>query len=576
MTLYDFEELINEKQLFKGLEYYENKLVNELKEYEPGRWQAVVDGSEAYSVTIGLKKETIKDCFCDCPHEVEHCKHVVAVLYAIKEVASPFYDKGFNKIDRFTNNVKQKEVVADIVSTVPEKELRQFIIDQADINPEFKNIVIAYFSVKHSPVNTHLYAQVIKNAAKMMSDRHGFIDYYHAGKAIEPVYLLLEKAEDALVHGNFAVTTDIVFAVIRNVHDLMTEMDDSSGMAAGCIREGFSLLKKLCESNTSFDLKERIFREAEKEALDKKYDFAGFDESWIEILILAAYDRIKELQLLQAIDTMLSDLTKKADGWSYEYKMTKLLRHKLVLMRRLELYEEADTLRLKYLYLPEFRMDLIEEQLQKKEYTIVKQLIDDGISIAARKKNTGTIESYKEILLRMAFACNDIAAVRSVATELYGGSDMDYYRIIKKTYATDEWPAIAEGFIGKLQESNKTFYGSIGSSNDEGLAAIFIEEKYWQRLLELLQKSPHLDFVERYSARLAANYTGDLLEVYTIAIRNYAAQNTGRNHYIVIKNVLQKIKKWEGGAETVRQLIDELCRQYKTRKAMHEELRDVH
>lgn len=58
---------------------------------------------------------------------------------------------------------------------------------------------------------------------------------------------------------HYAVVADISFAVIENVHDIMTGMDDSDGAAGDCINEGFELLLKLCEADIPVDLKERIF-----------------------------------------------------------------------------------------------------------------------------------------------------------------------------------------------------------------------------------------------------------------------------------------------------------------------------
>lgn len=233
---------------------------------------------------------------------------------------------------------------------------------------------------------------------------------------------------------------------------------------------------------------------------------------------------------------------------------------------------EADELRLKNLHIAEFRMEIIEEALYKNDYDLAKNLIEEGIVIAKKKKHSGNIDSYKEILLRIAFKLKDVAAIRSVARELYAGSNMEYYRVIKNTYSKKEWPEIAEGFIKELQRKNKAIARFDGISNPGNLADIFIEEAYWDRLLILCQKNCHLEFVENYYEHLKDKFPEELLAVYKETLIEYAAQNTGRNYYITIRNVLKRMQGWKGGNIIVKQLIEQFIKQYKARKAMIEEL----
>ena len=574
MTLQTFEQQLSEAQLAKGQIYFENGCISELEEWETGKWHAVVCGSEDYIVKIRLKKDAIEKCSCDCPHDVDYCKHIIAVLYALKEkqdyLPNKTIDKG-TKSSKKASKKPQKAIISDIINNIPEKDLRSFIIEYAETDKEFRSMLLAHFAGSLSEGST-IYSEIIKNAARTAAGRHGFIDYYNANRAIQPVNTLIQKAEAALGQGHFSVTADIAFAVIENVHDMMTHMDDSSGSAGDCIKAGFDLLMNLCEKDIPFDLKERIFKNAEIEAKDKKYDFAGFDEYWLEILVYAAYDREKELRLLQLIDTMLAGLTPKADDWVNEFSTKRLLRHKMILLQRMGQNAEADALRLSNLHISDFRMELIEEALKKKDYAMATQLITEGIAIAKKIENPGTIDSYKIILLRIAEERKDIDAVRSMAKELYAGWNMKYYKVIKRTYTANEWPLIAEGFIKELQLKDKTMTKFPGTINAEWLAAIFVEEGYWERLLELLKKNPRLEFVENHSGLLIDKFPDELLAVYKETLIEYAAQYTGRNYYVTIRNVLKKMKGWKGGKDIVKQLIQQFIHQYKARKAMIEEL----
>jgi uncharacterized Zn finger protein len=48
-------------------------------------WTAEVEGSETYQVEVELEGKTVKQYFCDCPYDGVTCKHVVAVLFALRK-----------------------------------------------------------------------------------------------------------------------------------------------------------------------------------------------------------------------------------------------------------------------------------------------------------------------------------------------------------------------------------------------------------------------------------------------------------------------------------------------------------
>ena len=112
-------------------------------------------------------------------------------------------------------------------------------------------------------------------------------------------------------------------------------------------------------------------------------------------------------------------------------------------------------------------------------------------------------------------------------------------------------------------------------NDDTRLADIFVEEQYWERLLQLIQGSATLHFIDSYSSWLTSKFPGEILQVYSKALIEYASQNTGRNHYITIRERLRKMQTWDGGREMVKGLVVQFTQQYKARKAMIEELAKI-
>ena len=122
LTLSNFEKQINDTVLKRGKSYYEQGMVVELEEAADNLWQAEVEGSDTYSIEITLlnnKKKEIDDYSCSCPFEGIICKHVVAVLFAIREEiknASPGIPAANKKI-----------VFADLLKRIGLTELQQFV-----------------------------------------------------------------------------------------------------------------------------------------------------------------------------------------------------------------------------------------------------------------------------------------------------------------------------------------------------------------------------------------------------------------------------------------------------------------
>ena len=85
LTLDNFDQQLSRDLLKEAEPYYRNGSVLYIDQDEVGTCHAEVDGSDMYSVEITLNGRTVADFFCDCPVESGTCKHVVAVLFSLRE-----------------------------------------------------------------------------------------------------------------------------------------------------------------------------------------------------------------------------------------------------------------------------------------------------------------------------------------------------------------------------------------------------------------------------------------------------------------------------------------------------------
>ena len=103
MNFKDFEQELPGDILAKGKSYFGTGAVGELLK-EGGHWFATVEGSSLYEVAIkGIR--SIKEWDCNCPYDHGPiCKHVVAVLYAVKDHNTR---KGASKVSKKVNPIEE-------------------------------------------------------------------------------------------------------------------------------------------------------------------------------------------------------------------------------------------------------------------------------------------------------------------------------------------------------------------------------------------------------------------------------------------------------------------------------------
>ncbi len=86
IPLNEFEQLIDEKILKRGLSYFKSGAITDFLEISNGEYEAIVFGTEEYTVQLKISNNTIVEHNCDCPYDMGPvCKHVVAVIFHLQQ-----------------------------------------------------------------------------------------------------------------------------------------------------------------------------------------------------------------------------------------------------------------------------------------------------------------------------------------------------------------------------------------------------------------------------------------------------------------------------------------------------------
>jgi len=177
---------------------------------------------------------------------------------------------------------------------------------------------------------------------------------------------------------------------------------------------------------------------------------------------------------------------------------------------------------------------------------------------------------WHDWLLRIAMKKDERGKIIEYARYLFVNGfrhDQDYYAILKKHIDKSEWHNVAEGLISEIRKKSHP-------SEIDVIAKIYIEEQWWQRLLDLINGNRHLQTIQHYEKYLSDLYPADLAEIYEKGIRDYLKRVEGRNHYQEACRYIRRMIKL-GARKKVDELILSLRREYPKRRALLDELSKI-
>ncbi|OJJ19063.1 hypothetical protein BKI52_19790 [marine bacterium AO1-C] len=133
----NFEQVIDTKILSAGYRYYAYQHIIEITLKDIGEWVAKVKGSQIYDVEIKLGNGYVEYFKCDCADGSlgEVCKHVVAVLYHIRESQMQ------TREDFAAFNTEVQTMLKDI----PKEDMEAFMVSFASQNKNFREKLMAEF-----------------------------------------------------------------------------------------------------------------------------------------------------------------------------------------------------------------------------------------------------------------------------------------------------------------------------------------------------------------------------------------------------------------------------------------------
>ena len=568
IPLSHFEEYIDEPILKRGLSYFKNGFVHEPEEIRPGDYEAVVEGSEDYTVKLSIRNRVITEHSCDCSYDMGPvCKHVAAVIFYLEQEKLGLTQntkKGSSKKAKASSSKPSKrktlaQQVDDLLGKATHDELILFVRELAAKDSLFRDLLLASFAQYNPNESKTLYTKQVKTLIKVARGKYGFLDSSGAEYVSNELSSMLGLANHYIRKGNHKSAFFICTAIMDELISALEYADDMDGHLTDTIYDAYDTLTAIAQADPPEEVRKLIFKYCLTSF--SKRSFSGWD--WhLNFLHLAAY--------MLSTDSEMEELFKRIaaipKSSEYEVKKAQEIQYDVLLKRKGEsvaqryLEQNIDN--------PSFRARAIQDALDQKDYEKATALANEGIE--QDSGYPGLIIDWYDWLLKIAESQNDTERIILYARYLLLKSHnpkRDYYQILKEIVPTEEWTNFVEAIVQEAME-RKPYYRT------DLVASIFIREEWWSRLLDLVKKEYTLDQLAKYEKLLAQHFPSELADLYAERIIRYVENHVGRSHYRTACKYIRKMIKL-GAREKADEVISQLRQTHYRKKALMEELDNV-
>jgi len=558
ISLDQFEQIIDETILKRGLSYFKKGYVTEISEIENGKYEATVEGTEQYDVSVKIKNNVMEEHHCSCPYDMGPvCKHIVAVIFYLQQDLLGLNEKK-STIPRKKKTKSVSQQVKDLLKAVSHDELNVFIEENCKNDKKFRNIFLASFGHLTKNVSKEFYQKQIRSILNTAAERDGYIGWSSMKYVVKTTEVFLNNAENYFNEHNFENVFFISAALLEEFTEALQFADDSNGDLGYFIDASVDLLSRMAYENLPKELKKEMFNYCI--STFKKGLFSGWDWhlSLLEIASELAGNESEADIIINSLDTVKG---------SYEIEGAQV--SKLNLLRKHK--DEAIVQKFieEHLSNTSIRNEEISKAYENKNFERAIKLSKDAIN-CDKKNKPGLVKDWYNWLLKVAQAQNDTAKIIEYARFLFIDNfypQKDYLKILKDNVPAKDWHSFLEEIISEVAPKTRWTYSEL-------IRTIYIKEAWWDRLFGMLKQNLSLNNIEQNEKYLAKDYAPELIEMYSDRIMNYVSQYVGRDHYKTACRYLRRMKKLDGNNK-VNELIETFRKQYPQRKALMDELNNV-
>lgn len=488
ISLSTFEHDIDEKILDRGLKYFQRGHVDEPDELEPGLYEAIVQGTEPYTVQVRIQGDTVTEQRCDCPYDLgDVCKHVAALLFKLQEDALDLPVKAANGKSSGKKKASgaRKPTVAEQVdralATVPHEDLAAYVRACCMDDAGFRQQFLSHCAPETITQDHHDYLKQVRQQLRSLAGRGGFIqwdDAYAAGLVLDDK---VAKARTLLKKGHPAKALPLLTAVIQGGAEAMAYADDSNGDIGGGMTSAFELLMKIAGMQHDEAFRLKLLAEVQRLLSDKQVCEHDFNDM---LLPTAAMLMRSEAEAAPIMVTLQQEAEKDFGGSAARRAL-------IDLTRRFQGDAAATKLEEAYLRFEDVREQAIEAAVKAKDWTRARKLAEEGRHLARDGRPAIHEHHWTPYLLRIAQLTKDDKEVVRLARLLLLESQqtsMEHYNVLRSNVPSSEWPAFIDALLRDMRAAKWR------SVSDHLYARICAAEERWKELMDMVRNedwTPH-------------------------------------------------------------------------------------
>ncbi len=446
IPLSSFEQHIDETSLERGLKYFESGAVGEVEELSPGEFEAEVDGSETYSVSITLKRGYVEAHSCDCPYDGPVCKHVVAVLFHLQQDELDLKVK--RKKGKGSNGTSEKkkpttvmEKVANLVDAMPHEELKDFVLMRCTQDATFRRVFQEAYEERKGGATHAAYAKRIKAAISANGGRGRANGWYAAKPVSQALQPMIGKLNGFMADGAHALALPLATALLNELNKAMEHIDDSNGYLSMHLETALEALRSISEAPADEHVRKELLAFAIAALHDGRYSGWNWHSGMMAVCAQLVRSEEEAAPVLKALQRDQSSSFANDDARE----------HEMEIIRRLRGDAAADEYMNAHLDVSDIREQAIEAAIAQKRLDRAWQLATEGYE-KDRVKLPGLAAEWARFQLRIAGLRGEKEVVVRLAREqvLACNDVQENMRLLEKTLGSVRWPEERERLLQEL------------------------------------------------------------------------------------------------------------------------------
>ncbi|MFI3079623.1 SWIM zinc finger domain-containing protein [Streptococcus sp. 2021WUSS124] len=531
----------------RGYNLFLDDAVQGLEEVGEG-YYALVSGSQVYQVEIDLEHGQLVSMWCECPHaqEMNHCKHMAAVLFAISELEGQPAVEG------------KGQSLAQLLDKLTVEQLRAFVLELAQEDRELVNRIQLRFS-------TQLTSQQVENVKKEIRDlglpfedrRMGYIEYRQTRdyeRAVEKaMHQYLQPLLDRCEYESFLAVSDAFYHQI-----CQQELDDSNGTTGSLL---YSLAgywqhlltvapDKIVQELLDWCLGQLSGYEVAEDLLMEFVEMEFQEETFLE----------QKLTYFQAVLQTIEEGDKSSWSWKFRRDRFAMLCYRLLVQLG---SSEADllTFQANHWEVAGLRKLAITQAVASQQLDRAVRLLQESKRLDAQYR--GLVSDYSQQLRDIYRSQGQDDKVREELLEMIfsaGDTDLDLIEELRDYVSREEW----QSYLDDLLEDRRF--------QSQQLKLLQLADRPQELLDRITASYWFLENLDRFEDYLSEKLPEQLRDSYAQAVSQQMEVASSRSHYRQLAGYLVKIAGLPDGKVVSTSLRTSWKVQYPRRKAMIEEL----